>query len=77
MMDVKDLLRDSWDTVKDIARLPVRTAKVTWRQAFKLFEKSLGTAILERVAGFIVLALIVAALVVLIGLSYDILRAVK
>jgi hypothetical protein len=75
--EYKDLLTDAWDTVKDIARPAVRTAKVSWREAFRIFRHSVGPAIWERIVGLAIMCLVATFLVTVFKIWVALARLTK
>jgi hypothetical protein len=68
---LRDLVRDAWDVVVDVAGPARRTAKVTWREAMRILRRSLLPGLLERIVGsllFAVLIIFVLMILRLVGL---------
>jgi predicted membrane chloride channel (bestrophin family) len=70
----KELLREGWDTTKDLVKSTAGVARVSWREAFGLFRKSVVPAIWERIVGLFILGLACAILVVLFKIWYELMR---
>jgi predicted membrane chloride channel (bestrophin family) len=77
MMTCKEMLREGWDATKDLVRSTAGVARVSWREAFKLFRKSVVPAILERIVGLFIFGLVCAFLVVLFKIWYGLMRISK
>jgi predicted membrane chloride channel (bestrophin family) len=70
----KELLREAWETTKDLARPAVGVARLSWRETFRVFQKSVVPAIWERLVGLFIFGLVCAFLVMLFKLWYELMR---
>jgi predicted membrane chloride channel (bestrophin family) len=69
-MTYKELLREGWETVKDVARPTVHVVKLSWRETFKLFRRSVLPAIWERIVGIVIFGLLIGIIAGIVKVWY-------
>jgi hypothetical protein len=65
---LRDLARDAWDVVRDIAGPAGRPARMTWSEAMRLLRRSLIPGLIERLVGLCVFTVMVALVVMIMRL---------
>ncbi len=65
---LRDLARDTWEVVRDIAGPAGRTARLSWREAMRILRRSLVPVLVERVIGICIFSALVAVVVMILQL---------
>lgn len=65
---LRDLARDAWDVVRDIAGPAGRTARLSWREAMRILRRSIVPVLVERVIGICIFSVMVAFAVMILRL---------
>lgn len=53
-MTYKEMLKEAWETIKEVTATPLKREPFTWKDTFRLFRRSLVFGILRCIFGFVV-----------------------
>lgn len=53
-MTYKELLRETWKTIKEVTSSPLVPEKPTWKEAFRILRQSILLGVWKCVFGFVI-----------------------
>lgn len=62
-MTYKELLRETWETIKEVTSTPLSPEKMTWKEAFRILRRSLLLGLWRCFVGFAVFFVLFLAVV--------------
>jgi hypothetical protein len=76
-MTYKEMLKEAWETVKEVTSTPLSPQKLTWKEVFRLLRRSLVLGLWRGLVGFVVFFVMLFAVLAVLKLWAEIVHLLR